>query len=184
MLGIKKRRLAYILKELRDLDYVEKGNGLIKLKETPKTILFRDVAQIMDVEKLLCNSNEIILLDVTEPVTLDRLIKKSGLSKNTVYHSISDLQSVGAIAKDSGMIQLDTSKKQLVLFVNLLKVEATQKYENNGAEIIYNDHRCILRRVPAGRIAPGQTTAFSLFSDYGVKYHIPRMIIFANKKTD
>ncbi len=171
MLGIKKRRLAYILKELRDLDYVEKGNDLIKLKETPKTILFRDVAQIMDVEKLLCNSNEIILLDVTEPVTLDRLIKKSGLSKNTVYHSISDLQSVGAIAKDSGMIQLDTSKKQLVLFVNLLKVEATQKYENNGAEIIYNDHRCILRKVPAGRIAPGQTTAFSLFSDYGVKYH-------------
>ncbi len=171
VLGIKERRLAYILKELRARGYAEKETGLVRLKETPKTVLFRDVAQIMDVEKLLCNSNEIILLNATEPVTLGHLIRKSGLSKNTVYRSVSDLQSIGAIIKDNGVIQLNTSKKQLVLFVNLLRTELTQKYENNGTEIIFSDRLRVLRKVPAGRIASGETTAFSLFSDYGVEYH-------------
>ena len=78
ILGIKDRRLAYIIKNLTELDYIDKENTIIKLKETPKVTLFRDVTKIVDVEKLLRESNEIILSSIDESITVDELMRKSG----------------------------------------------------------------------------------------------------------
>ena len=138
LLGIKERRLAYIIKNLED--YIEKEDQAIRLKETPKTTLFRDVTQIVDVEKLFRESNEIILSNMDENITIDELIKKSGLSKATTYRAISDLQSIGAIVKDKDVIRIDESKEQLVLFTKLLKIERGNKYEDGNTEIIYNNN--------------------------------------------
>lgn len=168
LLGIKKRRLAYIIKNLGD--YIEKEGSIVKLKETPKTTLFRDITQIVDVEKLLCDSNEIILSNIDENITVDELIKKSGLSKATTYRSISDLQSIGAILKNEDTIHIDESKEQLVLFTKLVKTEREKKYEDGSTEIIYNKNSTILRKTPSGKIAKGATTGFTLFSDYGIEY--------------
>ncbi len=170
ILGIKERRLAYIIKNLTELDYIDKENTIIKLKETPKAILFRDVTKIIDVEKLLHESNEIILSSIDEGITVDELVRKSGLSKATTYRSVSDLQSIGAILKDEDIIRIDESKEQLVLFMKLLKTEREGKYEDGNTEIIYNNNSTILRKTPIGKIAKGATTGFTLFSDYGIEY--------------
>ena len=170
LLGIKKRRLAYMTKNLVEEDYIEKENTIVRLKETPKAILFRDIAQVVDVEKLLCDSNEIILSNIGKNITVDQLIKKSGLSKATTYRSISDLQSIGSILKDEDVINIDESKEQLVLFAKLLKTEREKKYEDGNTEIIYNNNSTILRKTPSGKIAKGATTGFTLFSDYGIGY--------------
>lgn len=168
LLGIKQRRLAYIIKNLGD--YIEKEGSIVKLKETPKATLFRDIVQIVDVEKLLRDSNETILSNIDENITVDELIKKSGLSKATIYRSISDLQSIGAILKNEDVIRIDESKEQLVLFTKLVKTEREKKYEDGSTEIIYNKNSTILRKTPGGKITKGATTGFTLFSDYGIEY--------------
>ena len=171
LLGIKDRRLAYIIKNLTEEDYIEKEDAIIRLKETSKATLFRDITQTVDVEKLLRESNEIILSSIDENITIDELIKKSGLSKATTYRSISDLQSIGAIIKEEDVIKIDESKEQLVLFTKLLKTEREQKYEDGNTEIIYNNNNSvILRKTPNGKIAKGATTGFTLFSEYDIKY--------------
>lgn len=170
LLGIKERRLAYITKNLVEEDYIEKENIVIRLKETPKATLFRDITQVVDVEKLLRDSNEIILSNIDGNITIDQLIKKSGLSKATTYRSISDLQSIGAILKDEDRINIDKSKEQLVLFIKLLKIEREKKYEDGNTEIIYNSNSTILRKTPSGKVTKGATTGFTLFSDYDMEY--------------
>ena len=171
LLGVKKRRLAYIIKNLTKEDYIEKEGTTIKLKKTPKATLFRDITQTVDVEKLLCESNEAVLSSMSQNVTVDELVKRTGLSKATTYRSISDLQSIGAIIKEKDMIRIDESKEQLVLFTKLLQTEREQKYRDENAEIIFNDNNSvILRKTPTGRVAPGATTGFTLFSEYGIEY--------------
>ena len=170
LLGIKDRRLAYIIKNLTEQNYIDKENTIIKLKETPKITLFRDVTKIVDIEKLLCESNEVILSNIDEYITVDELIKKSGLSKATTYRSISDLQSIGVMQKDENVIRIDESKEQLVLFTKLLKTEREKRYEDGNTEIIYNNNSTILRKTTSGKIAKGATTGFTLFSDYGIEY--------------
>ena len=171
LLQIKGRWLAKIIKNLTKEDYIEKKGAVIRLKETPKAMLFRDIAQSVDVEKLLYESNETILSSMDLDITVDELIKKSGLSKATTYKSISDLQSIGAIIKKEDVINMDESKEGLILFAKLLKTERMKKYEEGNTEIIYDENSVILRKTPDGKAAKGATTGFTLFSDYGIEYH-------------
>ncbi len=182
LLGIKDRRLAYIIKNLVEEDYIEKQDTIIRLKETSKATLFRDITQIVDVEKLLHESNEILLSSIDENITIDQLIKKSGLSKATIYRSISDLQSIGAILKNEDMVNIDESKEQLVLFTKLLKTEREKKYEDGNTEIIYNDNSTTLRKTPSGKIAKGAITGFTLFSDYEIEYQTTHDYFCEQKK--
>lgn len=171
LLGIKDRRLSYIVKNLGQENYIEKIGAVIRLKETPKATLLRDVIQIVDIEKLLLGSNEMIISNIDENITIDKLMKKSGLSKATTYRSVSDLQSIGAIRKDGDIVNIDESKARLVLFAKLLKTETEKRYENGNVEIIYDSKLMTLRKTPMGKIAKGVATGFTLFSDYGVEYH-------------
>ncbi len=182
LLGIKDRRLAYIIKNLTEDDYIEKDDTTIRLKETSKATLFRDITQTVDVEKLFRESNEIILFNIDKNITIDQLIKKSGLSKATTYRSISDLQSIGAIIKEEDVIKIDESKEQLVLFAKLLKTEREQKYEGANTEIIYNNNSTILRKTPSGKVAKGATTGFTLFSEYGIEYQTTHDYFCEQKK--
>ena len=113
LLGIKERWLSHIVKNLEEESYIEKTRTTVRLKETPKVTLLRDVIQIVDVEKLLLGSTEAIISHIHENTTVDRLIKKTGLSKATVYRSISDLQSIGAIRKDGDTVSINEAKERL-----------------------------------------------------------------------
>lgn len=171
LLGVKGRRLAYMIKKLSEGDYIDKENATVRLKGTPKAILFRDVTQLVDVERLLRGSNETVLSAMDKSITVDQLTKKSGLSKATVYRSISDLRSIGAIRKNDGAVSIDGSKEPLLLFAKLLKIEREKKYEDGSTQIIYNDRSVILRKTRSGKAAKGITTGFTLFPDYGVEYN-------------
>ena len=170
LLGIKDRQLAYGIKKLSEEDYIDKENGTIRLKETPKAILFRDVTQIVDIEKLLLGSNETVLCAIDENTTVDHIARNSGLSKATIYRSISELQSIGAITKNDDTINIDRSKESLFLFTRLLKTQREKRYEDGNIQVIYDDHLTILRKAPKGKIVKGATTGFTLFPDYGIEY--------------
>ena len=170
LLGIKERWLSHIVKNLEEESYIKKTRTTVRLKETPKVTLLRDVIQIVDVEKLLLGSTEAIISHIHENTTVDRLIKKTGLSKATVYRSISDLQSIGAIRKDGDTVSINEAKERLNLFIQLLNVEKEKRYEYGNTEIIYDNKSTVLRKVPRGKTTQGVITGFSLFSNYEIEY--------------
>ena len=88
LLGVKKRQLAYIVRGLKELGYAEKEDGIIRLLENPKTVLFRDVSKTVDVQRLLCGSNETVFLWLAGASSVDEIVRKSGLSRATTHRAV------------------------------------------------------------------------------------------------
>jgi predicted transcriptional regulator len=171
IIGVKEWQFNTLVKDLIEDNYVEKVNSSINLGENSKIILFRDIANKFDIEKLLHDSNEIVFMNLTMPITINALQQTTKLSLRTVQRSISELQSIGAIQKEAnGQITINSDHHQLYLFAELLRREKEREGVESYSEIIYKDAQRILKKVPKGKSAEGELTGFSLFSDYGIKY--------------
>jgi predicted transcriptional regulator len=171
MLNIKDWQLNAHIRDLTDLGYVKKEESQVKLQETTKAILLRDLAKKFDISKLLHESNELVLSCLTEPLTLTQLESQTGLSRTTIYRTISELESIGAIEKDADLFSLNKSDERLLLFAKLLQTEIGQKYQGPNIEIIYNDANVVIKKVAKEQVTEGEITAFSVFTDYGIEYH-------------
>jgi predicted transcriptional regulator len=173
IIGIKEWQFNNLVKALVSQDYIEKTDSAITFKRNSKTILFKDVAFKFDIEKLLHNSNEIILQSLAEPKTINNLQRSTGLSLRTIQRAISELESIGAISRDeSSKLSLNRNREPLYLFAEYLKTENEKKNVEPYAEIIYQDRSRILKKVPKGKRVDGELTGFSLFPDYGIDYHM------------
>jgi predicted transcriptional regulator len=169
--SLEKTRFYEILNKLENRDYIEKDNSNIGFKKTPKAMLFKELSNRYDVNILLHDSNEKVLSTLTEAKTIDEIQKHTRLSQNTVYRSISELESIGIIERnDEGKIHLVQSDDKINLFAKILETQEQEKIPDY-AELIYNGS-ILLLQVPKGKIIQeGELTAFSLFSDYGIEYH-------------
>lgn len=183
ILGIKEWQFNEQIKKLLQDGFIIKNGNIIKLQDNIKSTLLRDISKKLDIERLLRGSNELVLAYLTEPITVNGIVKNTGLSSATVYRAISDFESIGAITKEpdtsnnqtprtANKISIDKSKEQLMVFAQILKTEREKMYEHD-AEIIYKDESRILKKVPKGKITEGESTAFSLFYDYGIDYRSP-----------
>ncbi|MBI1828719.1 MAG: hypothetical protein HY222_01640 [Thaumarchaeota archaeon] len=168
--GIKEWQLNSQLKDLIQQGYAQKEENTVKLQESAKSAIVRDLVKKLNIEKILRGANEIIYSYLTEPISINEIILKTDLSTSTVYRAISDFESVGAIIKDGDKIIVNKSDEQLALLANILKTERNNMYEPN-AEIIYQDSSKILKKVIRGKVTEGQLTGFSLFIEYGIEYH-------------
>ena len=168
---VKNWQFNALIKDLTEQGYIIKDENIIKFQEGAKAIIFRDVAKKLDIEKLLHESNETVISYLTEPIAVNALENISGLSRATVYRSISDLESIGAIEKENDIISLNQSDDKLLLFAKTLKTEREKKYSEGDVEILYQDTSRTLKKVPKGKTTEGVSTAFSLFTDYGIEYH-------------
>ncbi len=171
-LGITKRQLERIVKDLLNLGYIN-SNEKISLNLNAKTALFKKVAGKLDAVRLLHDSNEDLLLKLLVPKTIEELVKETGLSQMTVYRALDEFRSIGAIKEVDNKITLNEDR-DLQLFVNLLSTEKERTQVEPYAEVLYSDSFKILKSVPAGQRASGELTAFSVFTDYGIKYHPAR----------
>lgn len=169
--GVKDWQFNALIKDLTEQGYVLKQDNLVKFQEGAKSIIFQDIAKKLDIEKLLHESNEIVISYLTEPIAVNALENISGLSHATVYRAISDLESIGAIEKENDILSLNQSDEKLILFAKTLKTEREKAGTEGNVEILYNDAARILKKVPKGKTTDGVTTAFSLFTDYGIEYH-------------
>lgn len=170
MLGRSERQLANVVRKMEEAGYVVRDDSTIRLDGGYKATLLRDVSKIADPEILLRHSNDTVLSATADGATLEGIIRETGLSRATVFRSILDLQSIGAVTKRNGILEIDGSKEPLILFAKMLKAERERRYGDPSAEIIYDDGARVLRRTPAGGSAEGATTAFSLFPEYGIEY--------------
>ncbi len=171
IIGVKEWQFNALVKDLINDEYIERANSTINLRKNAKAILFRDVANKFDVEKLLRRSNEIAFLNLTDPITVNSLQYTTKLSLRTVQRSISELESLGAIQREGhGKIRINQNYEPLYRFADLLKREKERENIEPHAEIIYQDYSKSLKKVPKGKFADGELTGFSLFSDYGIEY--------------
>jgi transcription initiation factor TFIIIB Brf1 subunit/transcription initiation factor TFIIB len=175
IVNLGKTQFYDLVKELIAQDYLEKQDSSIQFKPNAKTILFKDVASRYDVEKMLHDSNEVVFYNLTEPKTLEEIQRITNLSLRTVERAVSELASIGAIKKsekkDQVIIQLDRTNEPLYLFAQNLKKEYERRQIEEYAEVIYQNHLAVIKKVPKGKLAGGELTGFSLFSDYGIEYH-------------
>jgi predicted transcriptional regulator len=175
IVNLGKTQFYDLVKELIAQDYLEKQDSSIQFKPNAKTILFKDVASRYDVEKMLHDSNEVVFYNLTEPKTLEEIQRITNLSLRTVERAVSELESIGAIKKsekkDRVIIQLDRTNEPLYLFAQNLKKEYERRQIEEYAEVIYQNHLAVIKKVPKGKLAEGELTGFSLFTDYGIEYH-------------
>lgn len=170
-LRISESQFNTLVKDLIEQNYISKEDGLLKIKLNPKYTLFNKISKQHDIEKLLCDSNEKILINITEPRTFEEIKKNTGLSLRTIQRAVSDFSSIGAITKKNNKINLKQENEDIVLFAKYLKTEENAKLTEPNSEIIYQDSRRVLKKTLKNEKIEGELTGFSLFSDYGIDYH-------------
>lgn len=170
LLSIGEWQFNTITRELMHQDYMDKTNDVFIFKNNAKAALFHNIANQIDVEKLLHDSNEQIFFNLTEPVTIKDIQDSTNLSLRTIQRCMSEFESIGVIKKVDDKISIDKTKEQLYLFAKLLKTENERRNIESYADIIYQDKFRILKKIPKDQRADGELTGFSLFYDYGIDY--------------
>ncbi len=171
------------IKNLIQENYIKKNDGIISLQDNAKSKLLLSLSRKLDIERLFHDSNEQLFPLLTEPFTVNQLCINTGFSSSTVYRAISDFESIGVLTKEfdwddalksriPDKIQISSTNKELVTFAKILKTEQESLYEPN-AQVIFKNGAITLKKVLSGKITEGQTTGYSLFSDYGIQYNSP-----------
>jgi predicted transcriptional regulator len=169
-MGLSKKRVNAMIKDLENQGYIDKAESIIRLKQNVKTLLFRKVASQYDIKKILEGNNEIIFYLLSEQKTVDDLINLSKLSLSTIQRILKELQSVGALKSEGELIGIDNSKESLYLFAKSLKTERERGIIEEYAEVVYSNSQRILKKVAKGKATEGELTAFSVFPSYGIDY--------------
>ncbi|PIN97693.1 MAG: hypothetical protein COU45_01505, partial [Nitrosopumilus sp. CG10_big_fil_rev_8_21_14_0_10_33_7] len=150
--------------------FLQKTGNSLKLLDGVKPMMVKEISTRFDIEKILKDSNELVFSYLTEPTTINDIVRITGLSTSTVYRTISDFESIGILSRNADTVSLNNSDEKILLLSQVLKTERENMYEPN-AEIIFRDATKILKSVTKGKITDGQLTGFSIFSDYGIEYH-------------
>lgn len=181
ILGIREWQFSEHVKRLARENYVKKDGGMISLQNNAKAGLLLAISRKYDIESLLHDSNEQILALLTEPLAINQICTNTGLSSRTVYRTISDFKSMGIIDRGPDWdgepeprtrekIRISPTHDDLITFAKILKTEQDSLHEPN-ASIIFKTKDLVLKKVLGGTITDGETTAYSLFSDYGIQYN-------------
>ena len=157
------------LNKLENLGYITIHKDVIKLSETTKSILLRDVSQKFDIMNILKDSTEIIFSNLVEPKTISDLEQLTGLSNATIHRAISNLQSIGVLQKERDTYKIIINDK-LQLFAATLKTENTSTSEST-VDIIFQNDSIVLKKIIKNKYTDGQTTGFTLYNNYGIKYN-------------
>ena len=181
---VKEWQFNDVIKKLLQEGYIKKEGNVIELQDNAKTILLKKISQKWNLVNLLHDSNELVFSYLTESLTVNEILTNTGLSTATIYRAISDLEAIGIIQRETDTqgnhwggkiperIHIDSTKTELVDFARILKTERERMYEPD-VEIIYSDKEKIVKKVTKGKITEGELTAFSVFTDNGIRYDSP-----------
>lgn len=173
LLNVRNFTVSRIITELEYLQLVRREGRQVVIADTQIALAFKRVAARYDIVTLLADLNESVLESLVEAKDTETLQAELKVSSEAIRTSIKALKGIGAVQQTDS--KLSITDKDLLNFVNLLlsaKIHAKVKLEPY-AEIVKAADSIIIKRVPAGKEASGNKTAFSLFEQYGVKYDSP-----------
>jgi len=121
------------LGNLRSQKYVSSDDSFVKLRNNEKVRLLVQLSTDVDIKKILHESNEIVLSFLIEPITIEDLIEKSGLSRSTVYRALKDFKELRIIKKTfcgiplsddiRAVIKLNDDFQSVIEFANFIESE-------------------------------------------------------------
>lgn len=173
LLKVRNFTVSRIITELESLQLVRRDGRQVVLADTQIALAFKSVAVRYDIVTLLGDLNESVLESLAEPKDVETLQAELKVSSEAVRTSLKALKGIGAVRQTNS--KLSITDGNLLNFINSLrtaKIHAKVRLEPY-AEIVKAVHSTIIKRVPAGKEASGNKTAFSLFEQYGVKYDSP-----------
>lgn len=113
-------QLSSYIRSLKQRGYLDKKGSLVSIQNSPKTLQLLEIAkQKIDIEKILRESNEIVLSYLIEPQTINNLIVRSKLSRATVYRAISDFEGIDGFIKQEDIVSINPTSS-LYFFAKLL----------------------------------------------------------------
>jgi len=111
------------IRTLRKQNYVIFENQQIRLKNDWKARYLQELANEINIEKILLESNEEIISYLIEPVTVKYIAAKSSISPATIYRAIEDYRSIGIVKKVSKGYELIHDNNSLIDFAKWLRIE-------------------------------------------------------------
>ena len=168
-LGKSRQQIIRTVRDLEEREYAILDGAAASPAKGYKIALLRDILKTADIRLLLRGSCERVLAAAADETTIEKIAEDSGVSRSTAYKSVMDLRSAAALTKDGPNVKVSESNKSIGRLARVLRTEFDSRYEGR-TEIIYNSNSKIIRRVPAGRTAPGAATAFTVFADLGIMY--------------
>ncbi|MFB6283596.1 MAG: helix-turn-helix domain-containing protein [Halobacteria archaeon] len=163
-----------LIKNLEQENLVEK-NSKIRIADSYKATLLKDLVDRYDLKKVLAGKNQEILGKLLHRSESIADLELQGFKKSTLYSSLNQLRSVGAVEKtgDSYSISDDT----LETFLEAQKSEPFKNvYKSNGERVIQKRKGKEIK--DNDRLENYQweepycvPTAFSNFQRYGVDYY-------------
>ncbi len=165
--------ISRIITALESLQLVRREGRQVVLADTQIALAFKSVAARYDIVTLLGDLNERVLESLLEPKDAETLQVELKVSSEAIRTSLKALKGIGAVRQTNS--KLSITDRDLLNFINVLrtaKIYAKVRLEPY-AEVVKAAHSTIIKRVPAGKKASGNKTAFSLFEQYGVKYDSP-----------
>ena len=80
-----------LVKKLVQDGFIKKEGNALSLQKNAKVALLKKIANTWNLERLLRNSNDLVFSYLTESLTVNEILTKTGLSTATVYRALSDL---------------------------------------------------------------------------------------------
>ena len=113
------------IRSLKEQNYVVFEDRQIRLYDDWKTRCLQNIANDIDIKKILLKSNEDVISYLTEPVSINYIVKNSDHSRATIYRAIKDFKSIGVIKKVSNCYVLIHDNNALYDFAKWVKSERT-----------------------------------------------------------
>lgn len=133
-------QLSSYVRSLKERGYLEKKGSTVSIQQSAKALQLLEVAKKIDIEKILRESNEIILSYLIEPQTINNLILRSKLSRATVYRAISDFEGVEGFKKQENIVSVEPISP-LFFFAKLLHHDRTIKETKTGKEVTDTEYK-------------------------------------------
>ena len=176
----KKSRVSvyHSLKELERLSFIRREGNFIILQKNPLTA----AAAILIIENFpleyLKSRGIDMLVYLLKERTVNEISRGLNISFSSTYHNLRELSPL--VAKKNKKYRINEKNKNLLEFLTLLKkqIEIQTKYV-----IVWSEGSEKLIKAPMDEKLPGASTAFSCFSQFGVKY-IPLYNYYYLPKSD
>ncbi len=156
------------VKELEEKSIVARENGNITLAQTPVAHEFLRLSAKYSPEKILKDTKEKLVLELTEPKTRIELQKALGVSSLQISRLLKELAGSGAAFREGEKYTLNETVKKFAH--ELKKIEELKGTEPYAVILFSNAFK--LKKVPVNAKAKGTLTGFSRFAEHGVEYVI------------
>jgi len=99
LLGVRNYQLLSIVRTLTERKFVIKDHNNINLADTLEARVIMKLYRKYDIEKLLLESNEEVIAYMSDGIDIDELIKKTKLSRATIYRALKVFEELGIIKR-------------------------------------------------------------------------------------